>query len=137
MKTKLSNKVYTIDFPEDIKVHQNVNINFIRPFRTDEEEFPERYKEITEPERIDKDDPTTDEYLVQDILGYKRGRYLTRFIGYPRYRDQYLRFDLFFSDKGNTVNDKLLAYVTQNPHHTNKTIRHWLRYHGHVDLPEP
>lgn len=137
IKKKLSDKVYQIDFPEDIKVHPNVNVNFIRPFKVNEKDFPTRYQETPEPRHHETQEPNLDEYLVQRIMGYKRGKYLTRFIGYPRYRDQYLRFDLFFSDGGDTINEHLLDYVREHPDHTNKTIRYWLRYHGHINIPEP
>ena len=62
---------------------------------------------------------------------------MTRFDGYPEYRDEWLRWDLFFSDGAEEVNEQFLEYVKKNPECAHKPMRQWLRAHGHLDIPEP
>lgn len=139
IEAKISKYVYRVKFTDDIKVHPVVNVTALKPYvPNDDEQFPHR--------KIDAPPPTgpeeQEEWAVQEVISHKLSRrcpyFLTRFTGYPNpdYRDKWLRWDLFFSDDADTVNEKFLKYVERHPEATHPKLRHWLRAHNHLDLPE-
>jgi hypothetical protein len=138
IKEKISDHAYEIDWTPDIKTHPVVNVSSLKPYiKNNDNEFPQRTVQIPVP--IDTD--MGEEWPVDKIIAHKFERrcpyFLTRYKGYPEIRDHWTRWDCFFEDDANAVTEAFLRYVVEHPEATHWTLRHWLRYHGHVDLPEP
>jgi len=132
---KLSPVVYKVKFPSNARVHENVNVNFIRPFiDSDPSLFPERHPRPLPPVMVEGEE----EYVVHDVLDFKLKNnepyFLTRFEGYPDYQMEWLHYTNFFNEDL-TINAHLLTYLQKTPAACTPQL-HSLLHKANVPLPK-